>query len=1092
MTGLVDWATSRARMILAFIVLSVTAGIAAYSSLPKEGAPNIDVPILYVSVPLAGAAASDIERLVVKPLEAELRDLEGLDQMTAYATESHGGVLLKFDFGWDKAATVAEVRDRVDRAQGEMPDDADEPRVIEVNLSEFPILVVSLSGDAPERTLLRLAKDLQREIESLPSVLEATLAGHRDEMVEVLVDPLKLEAYDITAAEVVQLVTNNNRLVAAGALDTGTGKFSVSVPGSFETARDVFDLPVKVKGDRIVRLGEIANIRRTFKDRDGEARYLGDPTVALQVKKRTGENIIETVATTRAKVAEVIAGWPAPLRQAVTVDFSLDQSTRVQSMVSQLENSVLTAILLVMIVVVATLGARSALLVGLAVPSSFLLAFALFAALGMGVNNMVMFGLILAVGMLVDGAIVVAELADRRLSEGASPRAAYREAAKRMFWPIISSTATTLCAFLPMLFWPGMPGQFMGQLPVTLIFVLSASLLVALIYLPVLGAIFGQIAASVGRAFSWARGRPLPPPPSDKPHKDTAEIRSLFGRIVAWLIGHPIGPVVAILVAVGVMAGSVALFMANNKGVEFFVKTEPEAAVLYVRARGNLSLEQQDALVRVVEQRVMHIDGVGAVFAFSGKGGLQQQGGEGPNDAVGQIQIELTPWEDRLLRFEPRFGDAVIEDIKTATANIPGAFAELSVKKQGPQQGKPVQLLLASNDRDVLEEAVKLSRSRFEATDGLVDVDDTRPLPGIEWRLSVDRAAAGRFGADVAQIGAMVQMVTRGVTLDTVTPDDSDDEIDIIMRYPEAERTLETLDDLKIRTPMGLVPLSNFVTRDATHKVGEISRRDGVRFYLVRADVAPGVNANAKIAEIGEWLTGLASERPDLAQRLKAEFTGDQEEQEESQAFLGQAFLGALGLMFVILLAQFNSVYNSILVLSAVVMSVAGVLLGMVIMGQPFSIIMTGTGIVALAGIVVNNNIVLIDTYQEYERWMPRLQAIAKTAEDRLRPVMLTTITTIAGLLPMMFATSIDFFARSISIGAPTALWWVQLATAVVFGLGFSTVLTLVVTPSALALRVWIALGIRRLFGLKGDRDEPVAEALAPASGARPIDIAAE
>ncbi len=1092
MTGLVDWAVTRSRMIIAMIILSIGAGVYAYFNLPKEGSPNIDVPILYVSVSLPGVSAADSERLMVKPLETKLRSLEGLDQMTAFATENHAGVLLQFDFGWDKAATIADVRDKVDQAKSEMPDEIEEPQVIEINLSAFPILVISLSGDVPERTLLKLAKEMQRDIESVSSVLEVGLAGHRDEMIEVIIDPLKMEAYNVTAQELLAIVSNNNVLAPLGTIENGAGAFSVKLPGNFETPEDLYRLPIRLEGDRMVLLGDIATLRRTYEDATGTARYNNRPTVALQVKKRVGENIIQTVEAVREKVALFQAEWPDALKATVDVDISMDESKRVKGMVGQLEGSVLTAVMLVMLVVVLTLGFRSSMLVGIAIPCSFLLSFALLAVLGMSVNNMVMFGLILAVGMLVDGAIVVAEYADRRLTEGAAPDIAYGEAAKRMFWPIVSSTATTLCAFLPMLFWPGMPGQFMGQLPVTLIFVLSASLLVALIYLPVLGAIFGQIAASVGRAFSWARGRPLPPPPSDKPHKDTAEIRTLFGRIVAWLIGHPIGPVVAILVAVGVMAGSVALFMANNKGVEFFVKTEPEAAVLYVRARGNLSLEQQDALVRVVEQRVMHIDGVGAVFAFSGKGGLQQQGGEGPNDAVGQIQIELTPWEDRLLRFEPRFGDAVIEDIKTATANIPGAFAELSVKKQGPQQGKPVQLLLASNDRDVLEEAVKLSRSRFEATDGLVDVDDTRPLPGIEWRLSVDRAAAGRFGADVAQIGAMVQMVTRGVTLDTVTPDDSDDEIDIIMRYPEAERTLETLDDLKIRTPMGLVPLSNFVKREATHKVGEISRRDGVRFYLVRADVAPGVNANAKIGEIGAWLTGLAVERPDLAQRLKAEFTGDQEEQEESQAFLGQAFLGALGLMFVILLAQFNSVYNSILVLSAVVMSVAGVLLGMVIMGQPFSIIMTGTGIVALAGIVVNNNIVLIDTYQEYERWMPRLQAIAKTAEDRLRPVMLTTITTIAGLLPMMFATSIDFFARSISIGAPTALWWVQLATAVVFGLGFSTVLTLVVTPSALALRVWIALGIRRLFGLKGDRDEPVAEALAPASGARPIDIAAE
>ncbi len=1081
MNGLVDWAVARSRMILAMVVLSIAAGFAAYIGLPKEGSPDIDVPVLYVSVPLPGVSAADSERLLVKPLETELRSLVGLDEMTGIASEGHAGVLMKFDFGWDKAATLAEVRDKVDRAKAEMPEEVKEPEVIEVNLSAFPIIVVTLSGDLPERTLLRVAKDLQRELESISTVLEVGLAGHRDEMVEVLIDPLKMEAYNVTAQELLNVISANNALVAAGSLETGTGAFAVKLPGNFEKPSDIYELPVRLVGDRMVSLGDIATIRRTFKDAEGTARYNGEPTVALQIKKRIGENILDTVAAVKETVAETKARWPEQLQNAVHIAYSMDESRQVSGMVSQLEGSVLTAVLLVMIVVVATLGFRSSMLVGISIPCSFLLAFALLAAFGLSVNNMVMFGLILAVGMLVDGAIVVAEYADRRLSEGADSADAYAEAARRMFWPIISSTATTLCAFLPMLLWPGMPGEFMGLLPVTLIFVLSASLIVALIFLPVIGAVLARGFAGIGRpvgAISKAvglGGREKPAPVK------YAYRRTPFGHVIRLIVGNPVGPFLAIGAAVALMIGAVALFQAKGKGVEFFVKTEPERALVHVRARGNLSLAEKDRLVGEVERTVLDVDGVASVFAFAGKGGLQQQGGDAPSDAIGQVQLELKPWGER------RSGDEILEEIRRRVSDTPGVIAEVAQQKEGPQSGKPIELRLQAQDWDLLMAIAAAARAGFEQVPGLKDIDDTRPLPGIDWEIKVDREMAGRFGADVATIGTIVQLVTRGALLDTIRPDDSDEELDIRVRFPEQDRLLSTLEQLKLRTKNGLVPLSNFITIKPAPSLGEISRFDTVRFIDVRADVEPDVNVNEKIAEITAWL-----EANPLPPGASWAFRGEQEEQAESQAFLAKAFLGALGLMFAILLAQFNSLYNSVLVLTAVVMSVAGVLLGMVVMGQTFSIIMTGTGIVALAGIVVNNNIVLIDTYQEFAREMPRLEAIIRTAEQRIRPVLLTTITTMAGLAPMMFATSIDFgafgpllggglfsaaawsrFADTVlQVGAPTALWWVQLATAVVFGLGVSTFLTLMVTPAALALRVWVNDG---LFGRYGPAHRLIA-----------------
>ena len=1110
MTGIVRWAVGHGRMIIALLVISVFGGIAAYVGLPKEGSPNIDIPVLYVSVALPGISATDSERLLVRPLESKLRSLEGLKEMTGIASEGHAGILLRFDFDWDKTKTLADVRALVDEAKAEMPADALEPTINEVNLATFPVVTVTLSGPVPDRTLQRLARSMQRELEALTPVLEVGIAGKREEMVEILIDPLLLEAYNVTAQELLNVVSRNNRLIAAGAVRGEAGQFSVRLPGNFQTSRDIYETPVKVSGDRVVTIADIATINRTFEDADSIARFNGQPTVALQVSKRNGENIIETVTLVRETVAAIEATWPEALRDSITVDFSLDESKKVLGMVEQLEGSVSLAVALVILVVVLTLGSRSALLVGLSIPSSFLLCFALLALFGMTLNNMVMFGLILAVGMLVDGAIVVSEYADRRLREGADPTLAYAEASERMFWPIVSSTATTLCAFLPMLFWPGIPGQFMGNLPVTLIFVLSASLIVALIFLPVLGGTFGHAFAAVGRT---ARGvgaavgirprRRLAPVPQ-------GQRRTLFGRAVALIVMNPVGPFVAIAGIIAAMVVTVGLFQENNKGVEFFVALEPERAIVHVRGRGNLSVSEKDQLVREVESRVLDVEGLAAVFSFTGKSSLRSPGGDGPKDAIGQIQVELKPWGQR------PSGHAIIAEIERRIADVPGVLTELALQREGPQQGKPIQLRIESNDWDTLLAATGQVEALFQSVEGLVDIDDTRPLPGIDWDLTVDREAAGRFGADMSTIGVLVQLITRGALLDVIRPDDSEDELDIRVRFPSGDRVLSTLDSLRIRTERGLVPLGNFIERTPVPALAEITRFNGTRYMLVRADVAPGVNVNQKIAEIGAKLA-----EADLPP-VRLVFQGDQEEQAESQRFLMTAFALALGMMFAILLAQFNSVYNSVLVLTAVVMSVTGVLIGMMVMGQPFSIIMTGTGIVALAGIVVNNNIVLIDTYQEFARTMPRLEAIVRTAEQRIRPVMLTTITTMAGLAPMMFAGSINlggideglaalialgpltaagwqaFGGSLVTFGAPAAIWWVQLATAVVFGLGIATILTLIGTPAALAGRVWFWRGVNAITDrLRGLADPTVmadrqlakaAASTAPGEIAWPID----
>ncbi len=1233
MTGLVDWAAAHARMVIAFIVLSLVAGGFAYGTLPKEGEPDIEVPSIFVSVMFPGISAEDSEKLLVKVMETELSDLDGLKSMQGTAAENYAGVALEFEFGWDKTKILADIRDAMNTAEGEFPQGAEKYTIKEVNFSEFPILIVSLSGPVPERTMVRLAKNLQDRLESLEPVLEAGIAGNRDEMVEVLIDPLRLESYAVTAAEMIAVVQNNNKLIAAGEVKSEQGAFAIKIPASYDEARDIYDLPIKTNGDRVITLGDVATINLTFEDRTSTARFNGENTIALQVVKRKGFNIIDTVALIRETVADVQKTWPKELRTAIQLNNTNDQSRTVSSMVSQLEGSVLTAICLVMIVVLAALGIRPSLLVGFAIPTSFLLCFALLALMEISISNIVMFGLILAVGMLVDGAIVVVEYADKRIAEGVGPMHAYVDAAKRMFWPVVSSTATTLCAFLPMLFWPGIPGQFMRMLPVTLIFVLSASLLVALIYLPVMGGVSGRLSrfmtaqsAMLREATSfWLRVAlvpisiliafigamqllnrsylfgdnptgPLPPilgpvilifglfvmsivfgaiTPPTKPHDITAGYRrTKFGRFIHIIVGNPVMPLVAIGAISTLVATVFFFYKTHNLGVEFFVDSQPENAIVYVRARGNLSIDQKDHLVRSVEEVILAHPNITSAFAFSGDGGLKNNtgGSRPPLDTIGQVQIELTPWEERPATEQPWFripilgieltrkvkapeydGNQTIDELTEQLSVLPGIKTEILTLERGPASAKPVHVRIKGDNWEDILSVTKEVRHLFDDTFGLTLIEDTLPLPGIDWQVDVDVEQAGRYGADVAMVGAMVQLITRGVLLDTMRVDSSDDEIDIRIRLPEEDRVLTTLDTLKLGTHDGMIPLSNFISRHPMPKLAQIDRIDQTRFFDVKADFKPGLQMvslqappkkddkevspkddekNSKkddeapepialftghevtdtdeapgnltipftttyffglfsreherhfiakqrtddlsIPEITKALNGggsliitpmtANSFIEDLTKKIDSvnfpagvsyEWTGDQEDQAESQAFLQTAFIGALALMFVILLAQFNSFYNSVLVLMAVVLSTTGVLVGMLVMAQPFSVIMTGVGIVALAGIVVNNNIVLIDTYQDFSRYLPRLEAITRTAEARIRPVLLTTITTMAGLTPMMFGLSLDFINGGYSIDSPTAMWWKQLATAVVFGLGIATILTLIFTPAMLAIRIW-------------------------------------
>jgi len=1060
--AIIDAAIGRSRMVVSALALILLAGLSAYLTIPKESDPDINIPILYVKLTHEGISPEDAERLLVRPVERELRAIGGLKEMRAVAHEGGGSVILEFTAGFDVEKAKNDVREKVDLVKPDLPADADEPTVHEVNVGLFPVIVVTLAGDVPERTLRKLGRDLRDDLQSLRGVLEAEIVGDREELLEVVVDPSRLDSYGITQADLFNMVNANNRLVAAGALDTGQGRFAVKVPGLFKSARDVLELPIKVNGDAVVRVGDVATVQRTFKDAISYARVNGRPAVAIEVKKRLGENIIETIEAVRATVAERQKAWPA----GVEVTFQQDRSGDIRTMLGDLQNNVLSAVVLVMIVVVAALGLRTGLLVGIAIPASFLFAMLALQVLALTINIVVLFSLILAVGMLVDGAIVVTEFADRKMAEGLHRRQAYALAAKRMAWPVIASTLTTLAAFLPLLFWPGVVGEFMKYLPLTLIVTLTGSLVSALIFTPTLGALVGRPGDAdpkTMRALAAA---------------ETGDVRELpgltgsYARMLARVIRRP---TLVALACAATLVGVQYYYWGHGNGVEFFPDVEPEQALVYVHARGNLSTEEKDALVREVEALVMQVAGIETVYARTGKvegGGMGQDVSE---DVVGTIYLELAEWRRRAPVRE------IMAEIRARTATLAGIHVETRKPDAGPPQGKDVQIELRSREPEALPAAADIVRRKMQSMADLRDIEDGKPLPGIEWQLAVDRAQAGRYGADVAQVGNMVQLVTNGVLLGAYRPDDADDEVDIRVRYPLAYRSLDQLDRLKVQTPQGLVPLSQFVTRTAEPKTGTLNRTDGQRALKVQANVAEGVLKDDKVNELKAWL---ATQPLDVA--VQAKFKGADQEQQEAQAFLGNAFGVAIFLIAIILVTQFNSFYHALLVLSAIVMSTVGVFLGLLITGQTFGIVMTGIGVIALAGIVVNNNIVLIDTYQTLLKGgMAPAEAVVRTGAQRLRPVVLTTITTILGLVPMMLMVNVDFFTPEVTIGAPSTQWWVQLSTAVAYGLAFSTVLTLIVTPSLLMLGANTSAALARRRARRAAKLEATAAPAEPPALAR-------
>lgn len=912
------------------------------------------------------------------------------------------------------------MRDKVSLAKAKLPSDTEEPEVHEVLMEdEQPTITLTLSGDIPERGLLTIARNLKDELESISSVLEVEIGGEREDMVEIVVDPLLMESYGLDQSDIYNLLTNNNRLVAAGTLDTGKGRFAVKIPSVFETIQDVMEQPVKVVGDKVVRFMDVAQIRRSYKDPNTIARINGQQAVSLEVKKRAGENIIDTVDKVKAKVESAKAIWPNHIKVTYTGDMSKD----VKDMLSDLQNNVLSAVLLVVIVIIAILGTRSAILVGVAIPGSFLTGILVISLFGLTVNIVVLFALIMAVGMLVDGAIVVSEFADRMMSEGMPRKKAYAVAAKRMAWPIIASTATTLAAFAPLIFWPGMMGEFMKYLPITLIATLSASLIMALVFVPTIGSLIGKV-----RPLSAKQKQNL----LVAEEGNLTQLEGFTGKYIRVLDNAIKRPLLSLFAAIGF---SILVFVGygmSGLGVEFFPDVEPNGINLKVRSYGDLSIYEKDQIMKDIEERVLPVAGIKTLYSRSGG-----------KDIVGSLRMNLKDWDER------RPADQIIEEVLASTSDLAGVEIEIRKDENGPGGGKDLSIELSSKFPEALNNEARRIRNAIEKDGAFTNIDDSASKPGIEWQLKLNRADAARFGADATMLGANVQMVTNGLKLGEYRPDDVDDEIDIRVRFPSDKRDLGRLESLRIKTHHGQVPITHFIDRKAVQKVDTINRVDSHRVVTVNADVKAGMQLSKALPRLQKQL-----EAQGLDPRVKLKVRGENEEQDESMLFLEQAFIVALFVMGIILVTQFNSFYQALLILSAVLFSTVGVFLGLIVLQQPFGIVMSGIGVISLAGIVVNNNIVLIDTYNVLRKQgMAQHEAILRTGAQRLRPVLLTTVTTILGLMPMVLQVNIDLFNREVAFGAPSTQWWVQLSTAVAGGLAFATILTLVLTPCLLALR---------------------------------------
>ena len=1020
MINIIDFAIKKAKTTLLIAFMVIIAGSYARQEIPIAASPNVQLPFITVSVFLDGASPSDTSRLIARPLENRLKTVTGVKNIRSTSYLSYARIFLEFEVGFDIDQALVDVKQGVEEIKYQLPMEAEDPQIQEYSEASFPVMNISIVGGSSVRQKVFYAKELKDKIEPIEQILEIRVTGAPEEVLEGVIDKSKMESYGVTLSDIYYSVANNNLIIPGGKQDTGRGSFNIEVPSIIESAKDVYAIPVKVTKDAIVTLGDIATIKRTFKDFTSHARVNGQDAVTLEISLREGANAIDASTAIRKILQEFENTLPKNLKIVI----SNDDTVYATLMVKELNGNIIAAVILIMVLVIASMGTRVSMLVGLSIPFCFLMTYLILYGLDMEVNFLVMMGLLLGMGMLIDGSIVITEYADKKIAEGLSRGEGYTLASKRMFYPIVASTGTTLAAFIPIMFWPGFTGQFMRYLPITIFFVLSSSLFYSLILIPVLGTFFGQRTSALN---------------NDESHTSIfIRLTEWYGKYIKRFVRNPIETILAV---VSILLIIIMTYTFSGKGTLYFAIVDPVQANITVKARGNFSSLEAKEIIEQVEERFLKVEGIKNVYLRSGSNWWQSGA-----DRIGGGFIEtLEPSQRDISGFE------IMDQLKDSTKDLPGIAVEVEADLGGPSFNTPIELDVFGNTEDDVNNAVnKIENHMRNEMNGLNNIFSSKAYPSVEWSVEVDKQKAAQLGVSVSDVGALVQMLTNGFKVGEYRPDDAKDEVEIRARFPDSDRTITGVRDLNVVTKQGTVPVSSFVKVIPKENRQTVNRKNGKYFQEIGAGTEEESEVSQKVAELDSWLAS-----QNLGNGISYQFSGMAEETEEVNNFMIVAGITAVFMMLLMLITQFNSFYQSFIILSSVTISFVGVLLGLLITGKSFSTTMTGISIVTLAGIVVNNNIVLIDTFNRLKEDSPQIEQslhIINACKQRLRPIILTSLTTIFGLMPLAMGISLDIISRDIVVGSRIVDWWSNLAVSIVFGLGFSTFITLILTPALLTL----------------------------------------
>lgn len=1032
---MIRWIVSH-RPTMVLLALAIFAfGSLSYSTLPREAAPDVKIPVVMVTTPYIGVAPADIESIVTIPMENELAGVKDLKKMSSTSAEGASIIALEFEPDVVIEDALQKVRDRVNRVKPELPEDAEEPQVQEVSFSDFPILIINIAGPVDQEVLKELGEDLADDVSRVPGVLDAKLSGGLTRQIRIQLDPRRLSQFGFSMNDVITAVRNENVNIPGGDVQAGADNFLLRVPGEFTDPLELEHIAVKRKGDSPVFIRDLGRVVDGYADASSYARMNQQQSVSLAITKRAGANIIDINDEAKRLAAEHAESWP----EGVEHEALADQSKFIKEMVSDLENNIITALLLVVGVILFFMGARNSLFVAISIPLSMLMSFAVLQFFGITLNMIVLFSLILALGMLVDNAIVIVENIYRHAEEGKTLFEASIEGTREVAVAVAASTLTTVAAFFPLVFWSGIMGEFMGYLPKTVIIVLTCSLVVAVCILPVATSVFMKV-GSVRQA-------------------DITETTNPIMRGYRWLLE---GSIRFRYLSAGLgfvtLLGTFVIYGMFNHGTEFFPTTEPPRATVSVRLPDGTDLETTDRVVRRIEQVLDATENVDIYVAETGvSGGGNPMAGAQAQGNSARITIDFLPdrnnvQEGEQVRVESTF--LTIERLRSALQEIPGAEISVEQEEQGPPVGADIGVEVSGEDFHTVGELAAVVKRRIAEIDGVTELTDDYRVGRPEMRLQVNRAAAQRTGASTAAVANAVRTAVAGSKASTFR--DGKDEHDIVVEVaPQYRQDLQRVLDLRFpgredTSPDTFqVPLSAVASYELAGGSGAIRHIDQDLVVTIEGDVPEGYNANAIRAEVQELLDELMAD-PDLVpEGYFLRLGGADDEQQESMMFLLRAFLISVCLIAMVLVTQFNNFRLPAIVLATVVLSLIGVLWGLLITGTSFGIIMTGLGVISLAGVVVNNAIVLLD-YVELlrKRGHDTHDALVRAGMTRFRPVMLTAITTVLGLVPMALGMGIDFRNARLLIGSQSSQFWQSMAVAVIFGLIFATILTLVLVPT--------------------------------------------